>query len=157
VADIVTRSIRSRMMAGIGPRNTSPELVVRRYLHALGFRFRLHDRYLPGHPDLVFPKHGVVLFVHGCFWHQHPGCRDAAKPLSNAIFWRAKLAENCKRDARQISAVRGRGWRVGVYWECAARKGVADEAALRALARWLKQRSGYREFPATPARGRSRG
>jgi DNA mismatch endonuclease (patch repair protein) len=141
-------------MAGIRGVHTKPELTVRKHLHLTGFRFRLHVSSLPGRPDLVLRKYGAVLFVHGCFWHQHKGCRDATKPSSNAIFWKKKLAQNRRRDARQIRALREDGWRVGVFWECAARKGVADQATLKELARWLKQRSNYREFPATPARRR---
>lgn len=143
-------------MSGIRGKDTRPELSVRSYLHRRGLRFQLHVADLPGRPDLVLRKYDAVLFVHGCFWHQHRGCRDAAKPSSNTIFWRKKLSENRKRDARQIRALRENGWRVGVFWECAARKGVVNEATLRELARWLRKRSEYREFPATPARRRSR-
>lgn len=157
MTDVVSRAVRSRMMSRIHGSNTRPERTVRTHLHRSGFRFRLHNSTLPGRPDLVLRKHRAVLFVHGCFWHQHKGCRDAAKPSSNAIFWRKKLSENRKRDVRQIKALRENGWRVGIFWECAARKGIADEATLRKLFRWLKQRSGYREFPETPLRGRSRG
>jgi DNA mismatch endonuclease (patch repair protein) len=147
VADIVSRRVRSLMMAGIGPRNTKPELFVRSYLHALGFRFRLHDKQLPGRPDLVLRKHKVAIFVHGCFWHQHQGCANANIPASNRVFWGKKLRENRERDARQIAALLKDGWRVGVVWECAARRGVGDPKTFQRVERWLWTRSKYREFP----------
>lgn len=105
-------------MAGIRGRDTKPELAVRRYLHRRGFRYRLHDRRLPGRPDLVLRKHRVALFVHGCFWHQHPGCRLAAKPGTNAEFWQAKLASNLARDARDQLRLAELGWRSITVWEC---------------------------------------
>ena len=116
--DIVSREIRSRMMSGIRGTNTQPELRVRRFLHSHGFRYRLHDRTLPGQPDIVLPRYRTVVFVHGCFWHQHPGCRFATRPDTNADFWRAKLAGNVARDRRQGEVLMRRGWRVEVVWEC---------------------------------------
>ena len=116
--DIVSRETRSRMMSGIRGTNTQPELRVRRFLHSHGFRYRLHDRTLPGHPDIVLPRYRTVVFVHGCFWHQHSGCRFATRPDTNADFWRAKLAGNVARDQRQREGLMRRGWRVEVVWEC---------------------------------------
>ena len=156
MADIVDRNTRSRIMASIGPKNTVPELVLRRFLHRAGFRFRLHQRHLVGTPDLVLPRYCAVLFVHGCFWHSHKDCVAAVIPSSNRAFWKKKLVANQRRDEVQIAALRAEGWRVGIFWECAARKGVADKHALKAVAVWLKQYSGFREFPAIPARSRSR-
>ena len=157
MADIVDRATRSRIMASIGPKDTVPELVLRRFLHQAGFRFRLHQRHLVGRPDLVLPRYRVVLFVHGCFWHSHEGCVAAVIPSSNRAFWKKKLVANQRRDEAQIAALRAEGWRVGIFWECAARKGVADERTLKAVAVWIKQRSAYREFPANSARSRPRG
>lgn len=128
--DIVDPATRSRMMSGIRGRNTKPELVVRRYLHRLGFRFRLHDRRLPGRPDIVLPRYRTVVEVRGCFWHCHGGCRYAARPKSNADFWAAKLRGNVERDARNTAALEEAGWRVLVIWECEVR----DTAALEQLA-----------------------
>jgi DNA mismatch endonuclease (patch repair protein) len=152
VTDIVSKEQRSRIMAAIGPVGSAPELVLRKFLHQRGFRFRLHVRDLAGRPDIVMRRYRVVLFVHGCFWHQHPNCALAAVPASNTDFWKKKLDANRKRDADQITKLRSDGWRVGVFWECAARKGIPDTKSLRALEQWLKQTSDYREFPASPLR-----
>lgn len=110
-------------MAGIRGKDTMPEMLVRRHLHAAGLRYRLHDRKLPGAPDLVFPRYRVALFVHGCFWHQHPGCANAVMPKSNSDFWRDKLEGNRDRDARNIDRLEEQGWRVLVVWECEIRDG----------------------------------
>lgn len=115
--DIVDRATRSRMMAGIRGKDTAPELAVRRFLHRAGLRFRLHAR-LPGKPDLVFPRYRVALFVHGCFWHRHPGCRYTTTPASNAAFWQQKFAENVSRDARVQRQLETLGWQVHVVWAC---------------------------------------
>lgn len=116
--DVVAPAARSRMMAGIKGTNTGPERLLRSGLHRRGFRFRLHRRDLPGSPDLVFPKHGAVIFAHGCFWHGHD-CHLFRWPMSREDFWRTKIIGNIARDRRQIEALRGAGWRVGVVWECA--------------------------------------
>jgi DNA mismatch endonuclease, patch repair protein len=118
MADIVDRKTRSRMMAGIRGRDTKPELRVRRYLHRAGLRFRLHDRRLPGRPDIVLPRFRTVVFVHGCFWHQHPGCRFAYMPTSNRQFWQEKLSRNVNRDRERQANLASVGWRVIVVWEC---------------------------------------
>lgn len=104
-------------MSGIRGKNTKPELVVRKHLHRAGLRFRLHAR-LPGRPDLVFPKYRAVVFVHGCFWHRHPGCRHAATPANNALFWQEKFEANVKRDVRVARQLQDAGWRVLVVWSC---------------------------------------
>jgi len=116
--DVVSRETRSRMMSGIRGKNTQPELRVRQYLHARGFRFRLHDPRLPGRPDIVLPRYRTAVFVHGCFWHQHPGCRFASRPGTNAEFWRSKLAGNARRDAEVETLLQRQGWHVEVVWEC---------------------------------------
>ncbi len=118
--DIVDAATRSRMMSGIRGKDTQPEMTVRRFLHRHGFRFRLHDRRLPGRPDVVLPRYRTALFVHGCFWHQHPGCRFATTPDTNAAFWQHKLTGNQMRDARQREALEVLGWRVITVWECQA-------------------------------------
>ena len=105
MADVVDSATRSRMMAGIGGRDTRPELLVRRYLHACGLRFRVHDKTLPGRPDIVLKRHRVAIFVHGCFWHQHPGCRFATTPQTRADFWASKFEANVARDTRNVIAV----------------------------------------------------
>lgn len=118
MVDVVDVATRSRMMSGIRGANTRPEMIVRRYLHARGLRFRLHVRSLPGRPDIVLSKHRTVVEVRGCFWHQHQGCRYAVLPKSNARFWRTKLASNVARDKRSSRALRLIGWRVMTIWEC---------------------------------------
>lgn len=105
-------------MRRVRQRDTDPELVVRRVAHALGYRFRLHRRDLPGTPDLVFPKYRVALFVHGCFWHRHEGCPRATTPKSRRDYWLPKFAANVERDRRKEEALKSLGWRVLVFWEC---------------------------------------
>lgn len=115
--DVVDRATRSRMMAGIRGKDTKPEIVVRSFLHRAGLRFRLHAK-LPGKPDLVFPKYRAAVFVHGCFWHRHEGCRYATTPASNAIFWQEKFAANVGRDAKVKKMLEEDGWRVLAIWAC---------------------------------------
>ena len=112
---------RSRIMSSVRQKNTTPELIVRRILHAAGFRFRLHDRRLPGTPDLVLKKYKVTIFVHGCFWHFHQNCRYSKIPASNSAFWLDKLEKNVARDYRKTSQLLENHWRVIVVWECATR------------------------------------
>ena len=118
MADIVDSATRSRMMSGIRGKDTKPEMVVRRFLHRKGFRARLHDRRLPGRPDIVLPKYRTVVEVRGCFWHRHSGCPFAYMPTSNRAFWMAKLDGNVARDVRNERALAEAGWRTLVVWEC---------------------------------------
>ena len=134
MADIVDKATRSRMMAGIRGRNTRPEVLVRSFLHRHGFRFRIHGKRLPGRPDVILPKYRTVIFVHGCFWHRHPGCPLAYWPKSNAEFWRVKLEGNATRDRRQQQELRKAGWKVRTVWEC-----ETDERHLRKLVGALKR------------------
>ena len=128
MTDIVNAAKRSEIMSRIKGRNTKPELIVRRIAHGLGFRFRLHRRDLPGSPDMVFPRYRTVVFVHGCFWHRHHGCRYAYCPKSRIQFWTKKFEENVARDTRNEMALRDLGWRVLVIWECETK----DKTAIRA-------------------------
>ena len=123
MTDVVDRATRSRMMAGIRSRDTKPEIVIRKYLHAAGFRFRLSPSHLPGKPDIVLPKYRTAVFVHGCFWHQHAGCKFLARPASNRQFWADKLGANVARDKRVRRQLRKLGWNVIVVWECQTRSG----------------------------------
>jgi DNA mismatch endonuclease (patch repair protein) len=118
MVDTVTPETRSRMMARIRRESTRPELWVRRYLHAAGLRFLVNDRRLPGQPDLVFPSARAVLFVHGCFWHRHTGCRFATMPGTRYEFWASKFAANVARDERVESLLKTEGWNVLKIWEC---------------------------------------
>lgn len=115
------REVRSRIMRSVKREHTAPEIVVRKQLHALGFRFRLHRRDLPGSPDIVLPKFKTVIFVNGCFWHRHPGCRLASMPKTRQEFWSAKFAANVRRDAESSEKLRLMGWRVLTYWQCELR------------------------------------
>ena len=135
MADIVDKKTRSRMMSGIRGRNTRPELAVRKALSAAGFRYRLHSRLLPGRPDIVLHASRQAIFVHGCFWHRHPGCRFAYTPKSNIRFWLDKFDSNVRRDKLARSALRKAGWRVLVVWEC-----EVSEKRLMKLVRALKTR-----------------
>ncbi|XDF35150.1 very short patch repair endonuclease [Paracidovorax avenae] len=133
---ITTTPQRSRMMSSIRGKNTRPELALRSALFAAGFRYRLHQRGLPGSPDLVFPKYRVALFVHGCFWHRHEGCRFTTSPKTNSDFWRLKFEGNVRRDARNVALLGEQGWRVAIVWECALKRSVDDVA--QTIGRWLR-------------------
>jgi DNA mismatch endonuclease, patch repair protein len=133
-------------MAGIRAKNTKPELLLRRALHRSGYRFRLHDKRLPGRPDLVFPKFRAVLLVHGCYWHRHEGCWLATTPATNSEFWRAKFEGNVERDARTCASLFSAGWRVGVVWECATRTMPASRIAEH-IALWLHSNDPVFSFP----------
>lgn len=135
MTDIVDSRRRSEMMGGIRGRNTAPELAVRRIAHRMGLRFRLHRKDLPGRPDLVLSRYRLVVFVHGCFWHRHEGCRSASMPRSRTAFWKEKFASNVARDARQQIALKALGWRVLVLWECETRQEATVERKLAALIR----------------------
>ena len=105
-------------MSRVKGRDTKPELLVRSIVHRLGYRFRLHEKKLPGRPDIVLPRHRKAIFVHGCFWHGHQGCRRAARPATNHEFWDKKLDGNIARDAANLEALREAGWKVLVVWQC---------------------------------------
>lgn len=138
MADIVDAETRSRMMAGIRNKNTKPELLLRRALHAAGRRYRLHGAKLPGKPDLVFAKHQAVVFVHGCFWHRHKDCRFATTPATRPEFWAVKFSANIERDRRNVAALLENGWRVATVWECALKGGGGSRVA-DLVAHWLTQ------------------
>lgn len=137
MADIVSSEVRSRMMAGIRSGNTKPELLVRRFLHANGFRYSLRKRKdLPCQPDIVLPKHRAAIFVHGCFWHRHEGCRYATTPHSNAEFWKEKFRKNVERDKRCEEALVRAGWRVATIWECELKNDAMGR--LVSLSTWIR-------------------
>jgi DNA mismatch endonuclease (patch repair protein) len=132
MADTLTPAERSERMSRIRSRDTKPELIVRRYLHGLGLRYRLHAKDLPGHPDIVMPKYGVVVFVEGCFWHGH-ACQKGRVPGTNSTFWAIKVATNQARDKRNQRALRQAGWRVLRVWECQLAKRNGREKTLARL------------------------
>ena len=120
-ADILSKQARSRVMSGIRSKNTKPEILVRSALHRSGLRFRLHKTDMPGCPDIVLKKHKAIVFVHGCFWHQHKDCKRATMPKSNQDYWRPKLLGNVERFKKNRAALKEMGWRIFVLWECEAK------------------------------------
>lgn len=148
--DVVDAATRSRMMAGIRGKDTKPELIIRRGLHALGFRFRLHDRKLAGRPDIVLPRHRAVIFVHGCFWHGHD-CHLFRWPKTRKDFWREKIGRNRERDAEAEGELGRAGWRVLKIWECSIKgmERVGVGIVLPMTAEWLLSNEGTREIGGT--------
>ncbi len=138
MADTVDPAKRSEIMSRVPSRDTKPELIVRRIAHRLGFRYRLHRKDLPGSPDIVFPKHRSVVFVHGCFWHRHPGCKYASNPATRAEYWERKFRDNVARDARNEALLRELGWRVMVIWGCETKD---REAVAERLSSYLRPTS----------------
>lgn len=118
MADKITHERRSWNMSRIKGRDTTPELQLRSLLHRAGFRFRLYVRELPGKPDIVLPKYHTVIFVHGCFWHRHEGCRNATMPSTRTAFWKSKFDSNVSRDERNQNVLKAAGWTVFTVWEC---------------------------------------
>ena len=114
----ITQYKRSIIMGRIHGKDTKPEITVRSLLHSMGYRFRLHKKDLPGKPDIVLPKYKTVVFVHGCFWHQHKDCRKATIPKTNTKFWKNKLEKNVMRDSQNIDKLKSKGWNVITVWEC---------------------------------------
>ena len=143
MTDIVDPATRSRLMSGIRGKDTRPEMLVRKALHARGFRFRLHVKDLPGRPDIVLPKFRAVIFVHGCFWHGHD-CRYFKVPQTRTGFWLDKIGKNQERDRQQLEKLGQQGWRVLVVWECATRgHGHAGVGmTVDRIADWLRQGAG---------------
>jgi len=135
--DVVDKVTRSRMMAGIRGKDTRPELLLRSALHKKAFRFRLHDKRLPGRPDIVLPKYNAVIFVDGCFWHRHKGCKYTTTPKTRIEFWKKKFKESTSRDQRNHAELLEAGWRVAVVWECAIKKWPAECVAQK-VSRWLE-------------------
>jgi DNA mismatch endonuclease (patch repair protein) len=133
--DRLTPSDRSKMMAKVRAADTKPERIVRGAAHRIGLRFRLHRRDLPGTPDLIFPRHNLVIFVHGCFWHRHEGCARSSLPATNVEFWTRKFHRNMERDRAAVAAQETAGWRVAVIWECQTKDASALTADLHSLVR----------------------
>lgn len=123
--------LRRRIMSAVRGRNTKPEMVVRRLLHSMNYRYRLHRKDLPGSPDIVFGKKRKAIFVHGCFWHRHPGCSKATSPRTRAEFWSEKFERNVERDRQAESRLADMGWRSLVVWECEIREPETLTSRLR--------------------------
>lgn len=122
---------RSALMTRVRGKDTTPERLVRSALHRMGYRFRLHRKDLPGTPDLVLPGRKLAIFVHGCFWHGHPRCNKGRPPKSKLEYWGPKLKRNSKRDRKNLSSLRGLGWKVGIIWQCETRDTERMEERLR--------------------------
>lgn len=148
MTDVVDRATRSRMMSGIRGADTTPEKQIRSMLHRNGFRFSLHRKDLPGKPDIVLPKYGAVIFVHGCFWHRHR-CALFKWPKSNPAFWRDKINTNAKRDARNVASLLENGWRVLTLWECALKgpHAMTREKLCHQASTWIRSQSRQRVLP----------
>jgi len=138
MTDIVSPEKRSSMMSGIKGKNTKPEMIIRKGLFARGFRYRLHSKDLSGKPDLVLPKYKAIIFVHGCFWHQHD-CKLFKWPKTNTDFWREKITANTKRDRKHYKELTESGWRIMIVWECAikGRKDHDTGKVLDILSNWI--------------------
>ena len=159
MTDTVNKETRSRMMSSVRAKDTKLELEMRRRLFAMGFRYRLHGKDLPGTPDMVFPKYQVVAFVNGCFWHYH-GCHLSSIPGTRRSWWKKKLEDNARRDSEAVSELRNLGWRVLIIWECGFRRPKTNRAeALDTIAAraacFLKSKRRLLEIPRLP-RGRKR-
>lgn len=153
MTDVLTAEQRQRNMSSIRGKDTKPEMLIRRGLHVRGLRYRLHDRKLPGRPDLVFPKYHTAVFVHGCFWHAH-GCALSRLPATRRDFWQQKLEGNAARDHKAIATLQADGWRVLVIWECALRGPARQKEAtvLDRAAKFIRATASQRlEIAASPA------
>lgn len=138
--DVVDAATRSRMMSNIRGKDTHPEIVVRKYLHANGYRFRIHRKDLPGNPDIVLPKLRTCIFVHGCFWHRHLNCKYATTPKTRIDFWSDKFAKNVERDLRKRDELEREGWTVLTVWECELKR--SDEVLVALLEKLQSKSAG---------------
>ena len=150
MTDVFTRKKRSDVMSRIRGKDTKPELLVRRYLHGLGFRFRLHKKGVPGRPDLWLARHNTAIFVNGCYWHRHQGCKLCTTPGTDTAKWQEKFDQNVARDERNLKALNNLGIRVLIVWECQLKTEKMAKQTLPKIARWLTSKSRYSETP-TPS------
>lgn len=146
MTDVVDPETRSKMMAGIRGKDTRPELAVRRQLHQRGFRYRLHDKNLPGKPDIILKKYNAVIFIHGCFWHRH-NCHLFKWPKTRPEFWRQKITRNHENDVKALEDLQFAGWRVCIVWECSI-KGASKNISMvsESIVRWLKSNKSMLEI-----------
>lgn len=131
--DTHSKEVRSYNMSRIRGKNTKPEILVRKFLHSKGLRFRLHQANLPGKPDIILKKYNTIIFVHGCFWHRHPGCKYALMPRSNKAYWESKLFKNAENDRKVISQLRKFNYKVIVIWECQLKKDIIEKTMSKVL------------------------
>jgi DNA mismatch endonuclease, patch repair protein len=146
LADRIDKATRSRIMSAVRSVGTRPEMRVRSALHRQGFRFRLHIKQLPGTPDLVLRKYKAVIFINGCFWHQHTHCKHSHIPQTRSEFWQKKFNRNVARDQKVMYQLKVMGWRAAIIWECGLTKKMQEES-LKRLALWLRWGSEYIEIP----------
>lgn len=139
--DTVSKETRSRIMASVGQRDTKPEVMLRRYLHKTGLRFKKNVKQLPGTPDLVLPKYNACIFVHGCYWHRH-GCKKTSTPKSNTGFWEEKFQANIQRDKEKVRQLINQDWRVLIFWECS----LDNKDSLKLITEWLTSDLRYSEI-----------
>ena len=137
---------RSEIMASIRSKNTKPELIIRKNLHKLGFRFRLHETNLPGSPDIVMKKFNAVIFVNGCFWHGH-NCQTWARPKSNINYWMKKIERNKTRDLSNIASLRKMKWRVLVVWQCSLKNKLDVKETVLKIVKWINSNQNYKNIP----------
>lgn len=147
MTDIVTPEERSRIMAAVKGNDTKPEMLVRRYLHGCGFRYGLHNKNLPGSPDIVLRRFKTVIFVHGCFWHGHENCRYYRLPKSNIEFWQSKVEHNRARDERVQAELHAKGWRVLIIWECELKTKEKRERTFKELFHILNGTYSHPSYP----------
>ncbi len=150
MADTLSLAQRSRLMANVHCKDTSIEKKVRSYLHKRGYRFRKHVAGLPGSPDIVLPKYKAIIFVHGCFWHGHPGCTKSRLPTTRHTFWEEKRRANLERDVRNLALLLQAGWRIATVWQCALEKETVFLINMSALEKWMKSDHIQCELPGTP-------
>lgn len=141
MADIFSKAKRSEIMSKISGKETKPEVLVRKFLFAEGFRYRKNDKRFPGKPDIVLPKYRTVIFVNGCFWHGHKNCKKAALPNTRREFWEQKISSNISRDKRNLKLLRQDGWHIMTVWQCRLRNQQETERTVQKLAVLLKSRS----------------
>ena len=137
MTDFMTPSQRSQAMSKVRGYNTKPERLIRSQLHRQGFRFRINTPSLPGKPDIVLKKYNAIIFVHGCFWHNHKGCKKSKLPQTRKDFWQKKIADTVLRDQRNISDLAKQGWRIAVIWECRTKKMDDLDYTINELSKWL--------------------
>ena len=147
MADIISPKQRSLLMSSIKSKNTKPELIIRSALHNLGFRFRLHNKKLPGNPDLVLAKYHAAIFIHGCFWHKHEYCKVSHIPKTRTKFWTEKFDKNTKRDQKALYELKRKGWRTAWIWECSLSNKGNIRTTIEELAAWIKSDSEFIEIP----------
>ena len=138
MADIHSKAVRSYNMSMIKGKNTKPEMLVRKFLFAHGIRYRLHDKKLPGKPDLVFPKYKILLFINGCFWHGHEECKYFVVPKTRTDWWLEKITGNKTRDTENIKRLKKEGWKIIVIWECELKKNTKEKTLKKLLKRFNK-------------------